>query len=144
MTYLVHIYRSVLYLRNIYPYFSQFSVHLYPHTFTTPYLHTIFPNPKMKHSILRISAIRTKTHFFTTSARILNTPNSGHQSNDSSDKQTSATPKDQAEPGQNAQKEDSSTETRAPDVQEKANKQESHKGWDPETERRRGEGIATD
>jgi hypothetical protein len=50
----------------------------------------------------------------------------------------------QVEPGQNALKEDSSTPTRATDVHEQANKQESHKGWDPETERRRGEGIATD
>jgi hypothetical protein len=98
----------------------------------------------MKRSILRVSAVRTKAHFFTTSARILNTPNTGHQSSDSSDKRTGRTPKLQPEPGQNTQNEDGSTETPAPDIQEKAGKQESHKGWDPETERKRGEGIATD
>lgn len=101
--------------------------------------------PKMKHSILRFLTIRTRTSSFTTSARILNnTPNTGHQTSDNSDKQTGQSPKSQLEPGQNIQKEDGATKAGVPGTQEKSENHENQKGWDPETERNRGEGIATD
>jgi hypothetical protein len=71
-------------------------------------------------------------------------PNTGYQSSDKSEKQTGKSTHSQLGPGQNIQKDDDATTAGVPGTQEKAEKQENQKGWDPETERNRGEGIATD
>jgi hypothetical protein len=99
----------------------------------------------MKQSIFHFLTIRTGTSSFTTSARILsNMPKTGYQSSDKSEKQTGKGTQSQLQTGQNIQKDDCGTTAGVPGTQEKAEKQKNQKGWDPETERNRGEGIATD